>query len=479
MVFVMDEIFGWKTYLLVPYYLFVSFLVILIILEHKKPEKAFAYIFLMLLFPILGVILYFLFGFHYQRKVFYTRMRNCRNDFISSLNKKKGKRNRFEQQNVKKLSNLFYNIDRVQFTAKNEVQILRNGEEKFPGLLEQLEGAKKFIYLLYYIIEDDVIGKKIFEMLKKKAGEGLVVNVLYDDVGSSIEKQSIAEMKQAGIQIYAYMPVFFSRFAYKANYRNHRKIVVIDGEVGFVGGINIADRYINPNIKDVYWRDTHLMIRGEAVSDLQFLFINDWFYATGKKIEPILDLNFDRISEETNTAILGSDFGATYQSIMEAYFGIISNAKEEILLATPYFLPTEIILDALKIAAKSGIRIRLLIPRKPDMRTAFYASQSYLMEMLQSGVEVFCYTKGMMHAKTMVVDNLYSTVGSTNLDQRSFSLNSEVNAFFIDEAIAANLKSQFGEDLKDSYPLLLSSLKNRPWYKKALSSLARLFAPIL
>lgn len=475
----MDEIFGWKTYLLVPYYLFVSFLIILIILEHKKPEKAFAYIFLLLLFPILGVILYFLFGFHYQRKVFYTRLRNHRNDFISNLNKKKGKRNKFERQYVKKLSNLFYNIDKVQFTAKNEIRILKNGEEKFPCLLEQLEQAKKFIYLLYYIIEEDAIGNKIFDILKKKAGEGLVINVLYDDVGSFIEKKSKAEMKHAGIQIYPYMPVFFSRFAYKANYRNHRKIVVIDGEVGFVGGINIADRYINPNKEGLYWRDTHLMIRGEAVTDLQFLFINDWFYATGKKIEPMLDLNFDPIREETNTAILGSDFGATYQSIMEAYFGIISNAKEEILLSTPYFLPTEIILDALIIAAKSGIKIKLLIPRKPDMRTAFYASQSYLMELLQSGVEVFCYTKGMMHAKTMIIDNLYSTVGSTNLDQRSFSLNSEVNAFFIDETMAENLKRQFEEDLKDSCPLLLNSLKNRPWYKKAISSLARLFAPIL
>lgn len=475
----MDEIFGWKTYLLVPYYLFVSFLIILIILEHKKPEKAFAYIFLMLLFPILGVILYFLFGFHYQRKVFYTRFRNRRNNFISALNEKKGKRNRSERQNVKKLSNLFYNIDKVQFTSKNEVHILKNGEEKFPLVLEQLELAKKFIYIVYYIIEDDEIGSRIFEVLKKKAREGLVVNVLYDDVGSSIEKKTIEEMKSAGIQIHAYMPVFFSRFAYKANYRNHRKIVVVDGEVGFVGGINMADRYINPNKEELFWRDTHVMIRGEAVTDLQFLFINDWFYATGKKVDPVLDMNFDHIKEGTNTCILGSDYGATYQSIMEAYFGIISSAKEEILLATPYFLPTEIILDALKITAKSGVKIKLLIPRKPDMRTAFYASQSYLMEILRSGVEVYCYTKGMMHAKTMIVDNLYSTVGSTNLDQRSFSLNSEVNAFFIDEEMAETLKRQFELDLKDSYPLFLSSLKNRPWHKKAISSLARLFAPIL
>lgn len=475
----MDEIFGWKIYLLVPYYLFVSFLIIFIILEHKKPEKAFAFIFLMLLFPILGVILYFLFGFHYQRKVLHTRLRNRRNNFISALNDKKGMRNKSEQQNVKKLSNLFYNIDKVQFTSRNEVRILNNGEEKFPCLLEQLELAKNFIYIVYYIIEDDEIGNRIFEILKKKAREGLAVKVLYDDVGSSIEKKSVREMKRAGVQIHAYMPVFFSRFAYKANYRNHRKIVVVDGEVGFVGGINMADRYINPNKADLFWRDIHVMIRGEAVTDLQFLFINDWFYATGKKVDPVLDINFDHIKEGTSTCILGSDYGVTYQSIMEAYFGIISSAKEEILLATPYFLPTEIILDALKITAKSGVKIKLLIPRKPDMRTAFYASQSYLMEILQSGVEVYCYTKGMMHSKTMVVDNLYSTVGSTNLDQRSFSLNSEVNAFFIDEEMAAALKKQFEEDLKDSYPLLLSSLKNRPWYKKAISSLVRLFAPIL
>ncbi|MFD1315043.1 cardiolipin synthase [Namhaeicola litoreus] len=461
------------------YYLAVSVLVVVIILEHRNPGKAFAYIFLLLLFPVIGLILYFIFGFHYQKKVLYKRLRNYHNDFLKTIDaKRKFPKKEFEGT-LEKLSELFYNIDRVQFSEKNEVQILFNGEKKFPVVLEEIEKAKEFIYLDYYIINDDNIGNDIFDLLLKKSKEGLKVKVLYDDVGSSIKRKRKTELRSAGIEIHAYMPVLFSQFAHKANYRNHRKIIIIDGFTGFLGGINISDVYINSDANKLFWRDTHVMIKGEATIELQFLFINDWFYATGKKVSPVLDINFSAIKQKTYACVLGSEYGSNFETIMEAFVGLISLAKKEIVINTPYFVPPVTILQLLKIKAKCGIKIKLLVPRKPDIKTAFYASYSYILELIESGVEVYAYTKGMMHAKTMVIDKKICTIGTSNFDHRSFSLNSEVNAFFIDEDLCIELLQQFEEDVKNAYLIDLKSLKNRPWYKKGISAAARLLAPIL
>ena len=310
---------------------------------------------------------------------------------------------------------------------------------------------------------------------------GVPVKIIYDDVGSSISRNGLNKLNSAGVEAFPYMPVLFSRLAHKANYRNHRKIAVIDNETGFLGGINIKDKYINPNKQSLYWRDTHIMIKGEAVIDLQYLFISDWYFVSGQKIDlnEVRYENKHQISNHVPTSILGSDYGKSNRTIMEAFFGMITNAREEILITTPYFIPDESIFNALKITSKSGVKIKLIIPEKTDIRTAFYASQTYLKELLLSGVEVYFYTKGMMHSKTMIIDSLISTVGSTNMDQRSFSLNAEVNAFIHDKAFAAKLKSNFEEDLKDCYKLQLQDLKNRPWYVKVLSSIARLIAPLL
>ena len=333
----------------------------------------------------------------------------------------------------------------------------------------------------YYIIVDDDIGTLIIDLLCAKSNEVVKVIMIYDVVGISISLKSLSKLKTNGVEAYPYMPVWFSRLAHKANYRNHRKIAVIDNETGFVGGININDKYINPNKSGLYWRDTHILIKGEAVIDLQYIFISDWYFTSRQKIDlsDIVYKNRNNISSQTPTSILGSDYGKNNQTIMEAYFGMITNAREEILITTPYFIPDESILNALKITSKSGVRIKIIIPEKPDIKTAYFASQTYLKELLQSGVEIYYYTKGMMHSKTMVIDASLSTVGSTNMDQRSFSLNAEVNAFIIDEAIAKKLKFHFEEDLKDCYKLQLEELIGKPWYIKVVCSLSRLLAPIL
>ena len=471
-----------RPFALIAYYIFISFIIVIVILDNKRPEKSFAYIFLILLIPVAGVIIYLLFGAQYQKKKMLTKKRYFDKvylDQISEANKVAPKRN--PASSYGKLPTLFFNIEQVNFTNNNNIEVLYNGEEKFPKLIQELKKAQTSIHLDYYIIRDDDIGTQIFEILCQKASAGIPVRIIYDDVGSSISRNGLNKLKSSGVEVFPYMPVLFSRFAHKANYRNHRKIAVIDNETGFLGGINIKDKYINPNKQGLYWRDTHIMIKGEAVIDLQYLFISDWYFVSGQKID-LNEVRYEnkyQISNHVPTSILGSDYGKSNQTIMEAFFGMITSAREEILITTPYFIPDESIFNALKITSKSGVKIKLIIPEKTDIRTAFYASQTYLKELLLSGVEVYFYTKGMMHSKTMIIDSLISTVGSTNMDQRSFSLNAEVNAFIHDKTFAEKLKSNFEEDLKDCYKLQLEDLKNRPWYVKVLSSIARLVAPLL
>jgi len=471
-----------KPFFLIAYYVFISVIIITIILDNKKPEKSYAFIFLILLVPLAGVIIYLLFGAQYQKKKILTKKRYFDKTYLNQITElSKRPLDNLVLSSYSKLPTLFYNIEEVNFTLNNQIEILINGEEKFPVLLKEISNAKESIHLDYYIIKDDAIGTKILDLLCEKARAGVKVKLIYDDVGSSISRKSLRALRENGVEAYAYMPVLFSRLAHKANYRNHRKIVVIDNEIGFVGGINIKDKYINNGNYDLYWRDTHLLIKGESVIGLQYIFVSDWYFVSGQKMDlsELRYLNRNEISTQIATSILGSDYGTKNQTIMEAYFGMITGARKEILITSPYFIPDESLLNALKITSKSGIKIKIIIPEKTDIKTAYFASQTYLIDLLQSGVEIYFYSKGMMHSKTMIIDGTVCTVGSTNFDQRSFNLNAEVNAFIIDETVAGELKNHFEEDLKDCYKLQLEELINRPWYFKVACSISRLIAPML
>ncbi len=471
-----------RPFTLIAYYIFVTFVVILIILDNKKPEKSFAFIFLVLLVPIAGIIIYFLFGAQYQKKKLFTKKRYFENVYLG--NAKEGPDAHppvIDDQGYSKLPTLFYNIEQVHFTLNNGITLLNNGEEKFPILLEEIRKAKKSIHLEYYIIKESEVAMKIINALCEMALKGVKVRLIYDDVGSSLSRSSIKKLKDSGIESYPYMPVLFSRLAHKANYRNHRKIVVIDNEVGFLGGININDKYINPSETGLYWRDTHLMIKGEAVIDLQYLFISDWYFVSGQKIDmsEVRYLSKGKIESRIPVSILGSDYGKNNQTIMEAFFGMITCARREILLTTPYFVPEDSIFNALKIASKSGVKVILLLPEKSDIKTAYYASQTYFKDLLHSGVDICLYSRGMMHSKTMIIDSAICTVGSTNIDQRSFSLNAEVNAFIMNDKFSTEMRTHFMNDLKDSYKITPEMLNARKWHTKVLCSIARLLAPIL
>jgi len=470
-----------KPFVILAYYIFISLITVSIIFDNKKPEKVYAYIFLIFLFPVVGVLLYFLFGVHYQKKRLYTRYRNYKNNFLQELIKDKNIERKLIKsiKNNIKLPRLLYNLDHAVFTINNDVKLLFNGEEKFPVLIRELKKARKKIYIEYYIFNSDTIGNQIIDILIEKAQEGLEVKLIYDAVGSSISRKAVRNLKKNNVKVHAYMPVFFSRVAHKANYRNHRKIVIIDDLTGFMGGINVADNYINPNKNNLFWRDTHIMLKGESVYDLQLIFISDWFFVCGEKLEPNKTTDISRVKTHIPTAILASDSGTSDEIILKAFIGMISMAKNEILITTPYFIPTESMFSILKVASESGVEVKILLPERPDLRTAYYASYSYLIGMLKTGVKIYFYTKGMIHAKSMIIDNDICTVGSANMDYRSFSLNAEVNSFIIDESVTRKLKHQFYKDLEDAVEVSLEDLQSWPLYKKAASSFARLIAPIL
>lgn len=366
-------------------------------------------------------------------------------------------------------------------TRDNTVKLLINGEEKFPELMDCLKKAKHHIHMEYYIYEQDEIGTAIIEILISKAKEGVQVRFIYDDFGSpSIKKKIENRMREAGIEVYPFSKVLFYLLANRINYRNHRKIVVIDGCTGFVGGINVSNKYINNKKGRLYWRDTHLRIDGPGVYYLQYLFITDWNFCSSKKLKP-QDVHFAEVianKENVYVQIVGSGPDSIQPSILFSVLQAIYLAKEEILVTTPYFIPGDSLLFALRIAALSGLSVKLLVPGKCDSRLVNAASKANYEDLLQAGVEIYLYEKGFVHAKTLVTDSRLSIIGTANMDHRSFELNFEVNAIIYDAEFAKKLRKVFFDDLEHA-----EKLNAKRWYKRSKltqlpEKLARLLSPI-
>ena len=354
-------------------------------------------------------------------------------------------------------------------TANNKVKLLLNGEEKFPELIKALENAKSHIHLEYYIYENDVTGNQIAEMLIKKAKEGLEVRFLYDDFGShGLTKPFIQKLKDAGVQTAPFYKIKWYALANRINYRNHRKIVIIDGYVGFVGGINMSDKYRNDLIpkNKLFWRDTHLMVMGQATSYLQYLFMCDWNFCSPNKLVynelyfPEIPLNNTIEDDVVQIAASGPDSlqPVIFYSLLES----ISAAKKSIYITSPYFIPGESLMDALIIAIQSGLDVKVLVPGISDSKMVNAAASAYYTELLQYGAKIYKYNKGFVHAKTMVIDDDLAIIGSANMDYRSFDLNFEVNAMVYSKNIAKELKEAFENDLKESVQIDAIEWLNRP-----------------
>ncbi|WP_218843414.1 cardiolipin synthase [Winogradskyella wichelsiae] len=456
-----------------------------ILLKKINPTKALSYIIGLLALPFLGLIVYYLFGQEYRKTKIFSRKNVLNQTIIKKiqeqleLNTKSINKVDDLLDQKSKLIPLLYNSEKSKLTINNEVKLIKNGDDKFKLLFKDIKEAKHHIHLEYFAIEDDQIGTELLNLLCEKASEGLEIRIVIDDVGSSISSKMKRKIKDCGIQMHSFMPVLFSKFTGQMNYRDHRKITVIDGKIGYVGGINVSDHYVNAN-NDRYWRDTHIRLAGEAVKPLQILFFTTWDFVSDNALEMSKSYFPDHnCKENVPLQIAASGPDTDWSNIMESIFIAITNAEDYVYITTPYFIPNSEILTALQVIARSNIEVKIIVPKKSDSWIAEYATNSYLEMLLAAGVEVYHYTKGFVHAKTMVVDGVFSTVGTTNMDYRSFNINFEVNALIYDKKISSELTEFFNEDLKDCEKLEWQSWKKRPKRTKIIEAIARLMAPLL
>lgn len=366
--------------------------------------------------------------------------------------------------------------DDAILTQKNEVGVFTDGHKKFDALMEDIEHARDHIHVQYYILREDGLGRKLIDALTQKAEQGVKVRVLYDHMGSrGITRRFFKDLRDAGGQVEAFFP--FLHY----NYRNHRKLVMIDGAIAYIGGFNVGDEYLGLNPRFGYWRDTHLRVAGKAAHAVQTRFILDWNQASKNHDITYEDRYFPMVQEQGNVAmqIVSSGPDSEWEQIKNGYVKMIFAAKKYIYLQTPYFIPDDTLLDAMKIVALSGVDVRIMIPNKPDHMFVYWATYFNIGELLQTGVKVYIYQNGFIHAKTIVVDDQQATVGTANVDVRSFRLNFEVNAFLYNRKQAQDLRKVFEGDMDLSTELTLEDYRNRSVYTKIKESISRLLSPIL
>lgn len=484
----------WKTILKIGSVLYALLAIgvsLMILMNARSGSKALAYLALIALVPILGIIFYLSFGINYRKNKIYTR-KILQDDRLAALIQN-ALNQRFKEVSLEHKGDLeyFYPLAKMIqedarniFSDDNHVELLINGEQKFPRLLEDLRNAKEHIHIQYYIYDNDVIGNEIADILIEKHKAGVEVKFIYDDFGaSSIRKTVVRRLKAAGVPNYPFYKIKLIALANRLNYRNHRKIVLIDNKIGYVGGINVADKYINGKNKG-YWRDTHLRIEGLSVLSLQMVFLGDWQFCADENIENITKY-FPRDNAPVNeygdkvVQVIASGPDSNYPSILFALNRAILLSKKSVWLTTPYFIPEETLTDALIMASLSGIDIKLLVPMHSDSAFVNTCASSHYEEMLEAGVEIYRYTKGFVHAKTMVCDDKIAFVGTANLDQRSFDLNFEVNAVVYNKELAQELSNAFMEDLKDAEKLEYKDWMQRPRWRRLVERVLYLFSPLM
>lgn len=457
--------------------------VILIILERRRPEKTLAWLVVFLFFPPLGIVLYTFLGRNWKKLKLKDNDIDLAEDLVKAYDVPQADNKYYELMELLKENNsspVFH---------KNKVTVLNNGEAKFKLLKEKLKVAKNHIHIEYYIFKSDNIGMEIMDILIEKVKEGVQVRMVLDRLGTlSLKKKDINRLRRSGIDvvIYSYFLAPLLRFINtQINYRNHRKIVIIDGETAFIGGMNVGDEYLGKG-KLGYWRDTHLMIEGDCVLGLQAVFIDDFCM-----VKKVMDKSLGYKGEiddyfrnfENEGKVLQIAKSGPYSknpTIMQSLIVMINKAKEHIYITTPYFVPTESVMTALKISALGGIKIKILFPGKSDHFPVYYASRTYLSELISYGVEVYFYDKkSFIHSKVITVDGEVSMVGTANMDIRSFELNYEINTVIYDEEITKELEEQFFMDLKKSKIVHKEYFKKNNIAIKALEAISRVFSNLL
>ncbi|MDP4089011.1 MAG: cardiolipin synthase [Bacillota bacterium] len=456
----------------------------LIILERKQPEKTIAWLLIFILLPPIGIIFYLFLGRNWKRY----RLRESFSPEVQELiYNAMGK---LDDMEYFPLIELLANNSESPLYVNNDITVFNNGEDKFRALKDELRKAKHHIHMEYYIVKSDNIGNEIKDILIKKANQGVKIRFIMDRVGAIRVKESyMKELRAAGIEVLLYsyfLAPILRPINTQINYRNHRKIVVIDGEVGFIGGINIGDEYLGRG-RLGFWRDTHLMVKGDFVLGLQAVFIDD--YITIK--EANREVSFHGENFEDYFRPVGSSGGkimqliksgpdSKYRSIEQGILKMIGLARDHIYITSPYFVPSESILEALKIAALGGIDVKILFPGTYDHLLVYYASKTYLAELTKCGVEVYLYnSSAFIHSKVVTVDGRLCTIGTANMDRRSFELNYEINAVIYDNGTSQQLEAAFLEDLKLSRRICEDEWDNSSRFVRVFESFSRIFSSLL
>lgn len=452
--------------------------IVVIVLDNRNPVKTLAWILVLMFLPVVGLVFYFFFG-RSQRRV-----RIIGKKGYGRLLKKPMAEYLAQDAcelplRYHRLISLFRHTNQAFPFDGNRVEIYTSGLSMLQALLRELSKATRHIHLEFYIFEDDAVGRLVRDVLMEKARAGVEVRVIYDDVGCwHVPHRFFEEMREAGIEVRSFLKVRFPLFTSKVNYRNHRKMVVIDGRIGFVGGMNLAERYMRGFPWGI-WRDTHLLLEGKAVHGLQTAFLLDWYFVdrtlvTSSAYFPKIESCGSSLAQIVTNEPIGP-----WKDIMQGLVMAMTGARKYFYIQTPYFLPTESVLMAMQTAALSGVDVRLMLPMRADSRLTHWGSCSYLADVLGAGVKVYFYKKGFLHSKLMVSDDELSTVGSTNVDFRSFEHNFEVNAFIYDRDTACRMREIFLQDQRDCVQVFLKNWAKRPWGRKATESVVRLLAPLL
>ncbi len=464
--------------LLGGYLLLVTGTVLVVLLENRQPERTIAWVVAIILLPVIGLIVFYFFGQNIRRRRRHRKRHN--------LSKQKHQHYEVQNETEEELKDRFKPLKMLcaeEFGAKllplEHVDIYNNGSDFLIALLRDIAKAKSYVYLETYIIEDDPVGRLVADVLTDAAKRGVDVRLLYDDVGCwQVPMRFFRRMEQHGVQTASFMPVRFPSLTHKINYRNHRKVCVVDGESGYVGGMNLALRYIGS--ADYTWRDMHLRTIGAAVRRLEDIFLSDWMFVTGDTAQQgQKDADIPPSSPDgPKVQIVTSDPVTAVPQLLTAYTWAVMHARKYLYLQTPYFMPTEPFLQALKTVSLAGTDVRVMMPKKPDGKMLRRINDSYISELLAAGVRVYLFEGGFLHSKCIAVDDVWCTVGSANMDFRSFLNNIEVGALFYDPDTCAAVRTCFERDMKQCQEVDATRWAGRSLFRRLLESATRILSPL-
>ncbi len=460
----------------------------IIFLERKNPSASLAWIMVLFMLPGFGILFYAFFSQHISRqKIFHLTdyEHNVLNynleEQVESIRTKNFHFINGEEKKWQDMILMHQTYAKSFLTQNNRIFLLTDGNHKFESLLADIKAARKSINIMYFIVKNDPVGHRLIDALTEKAEEGVDVRFLMDAIGCrQIRHSMLTDFKKAGGSYAYFFPPKFKFLNMKLNYRNHRKLVIIDGEIGYLGGYNIAREYLGQKKKFGYWRDTHLRLMGSCVQDMNARFILDWRFAKKEDIS-LESAYYGALPDmgETGIQIVSSGPDSKDPEIKRGYLKMITSAKKNIFIQSPYFVPDSSIMESLKNAICSGVDVRIMIPDKPDHLFVYWATCFYVGDLLRSGARIFIYRNGFLHAKNICVDGEVASVGSANFDMRSFYLNFEINAFIYDAEEVYKLESIFEEDMADCEELTEEAYNSRPLKMKLKESFSRLLSDLL